>query len=312
MTLALAGLAILRISYHLSYLADDPFAVATFSDGRQYELAARDILDHPPLGSRPFYLQGLYAFFMAGPMAIRPWVGLALLAQLVVAAGALVAFFAAVRSWLGRRQAALATIVLMAYPMLAFYENKFLTAELAVATSVAVLWALGRAQRNPSPARFVVVGAAVGLLILARPNAVVAVPFVGWAIAGALPGDEASRRRRWALGAAAAGLLLALAPMAGRNLAVTGRPTVFPAHGGGTSFYIGNNAHARGVWNDAGGLLTGDVARERAELVDALGIPPGSKPTSRRRSGRRCTVAVWTRSWPTPGAGCGSSCARPG
>src|SRR5690606_31378564 len=46
---------------------------------------------------------------------------------------------------------------------------------------------------------------------------------------------------------------------------------------GGTSFYIGNNRHARGVWNTAGGLLTGDVSRERDELLDELNIPRGTK-----------------------------------
>ena len=51
-----------------------PFSLATFSDGRLYEDSARDLLDHPPWGTRPFYLQGLYAAQLALPMAIRPWI----------------------------------------------------------------------------------------------------------------------------------------------------------------------------------------------------------------------------------------------
>ncbi|MBC8072852.1 MAG: hypothetical protein IAG13_31310, partial [Deltaproteobacteria bacterium] len=75
-----------------------------------------------------------------------------------------------------------------------------------------------------------------------------------------------SRARRWTmLLAFAAGIAAALAPMALRNLEVTDTATVFPAHGGGTSFYIGNNAKARGVWNPAG-VFTGDVTHERDEL----------------------------------------------
>ena len=68
----LGALVAYRIVYHCVYLRDVPFALATFSDGRQYEMAALDILAHPPLGSAPFYLQCFYAYFMALPMAIEP------------------------------------------------------------------------------------------------------------------------------------------------------------------------------------------------------------------------------------------------
>ncbi|MBV1857982.1 MAG: tetratricopeptide repeat protein, partial [Nannocystaceae bacterium] len=106
--------------------------------------------------------------------------------------------------------------------------------------------------------------------ILGRPNFALLVPVL--AVGGWRAADDRARR----LGAFAAGVVLALLPMAGRNAAVTGRPTVLPGHGGGTSFYIGNNTHARGVWNDAGGLLSGDVSREREELRATLAVPAGS------------------------------------
>jgi hypothetical protein len=74
--------------------------------------------------------------------------------------------------------------------------------------------------------------------------------------------------------------------MAVRNTVVTGRPTIMPAHGGGTSFYIGNNQHARGVWNTAGGLLSGEVVRERQELAARLSVPPGSEAEQSAAIGR--------------------------
>jgi tetratricopeptide (TPR) repeat protein len=57
-----------------------------------------------------------------------------------------------------------------------------------------------------------------------------------------------------------------------RNLVVTGSPTVFPSHGGGIPFFIGNNPHANGRWNDAGGLLGRQVSLERDELAEKLGL----------------------------------------
>jgi hypothetical protein len=60
--------------------------------------------------------------------------------------------------------------------------------------------------------------------------------------------------------------------MSVRNLVVTGSPTVFPSHGGGIPFFIGNNPHANGRWNDAGGLLGRSVSLERDELAEKLGF----------------------------------------
>jgi 4-amino-4-deoxy-L-arabinose transferase-like glycosyltransferase len=282
MQLVLGALVAYRLIYHSIYVRDVPFALATFSDGRQYELAALDILAAAPLGTEPFYLQGLYAYFMALPMMLAPWVSLAILLQLVVAGLASWGFFRATAWWLGRPRAAWSTAVLLAYPALAFYENKVLTAALAVATSVLVLLTVARAQARPGIGRIAVVGFALGLAVLARPNALVAVPFVLWAIVLISQPGAPSRPR--AIAAVGVGLLLSLGPMAMRNAVVTGSPTVLPAHGGGTSFYIGNNRHARGVWNDAGGLMSGEVAHERVELAARLGID--------ERSGGREAAAI--------------------
>ena len=267
----LVALALLRVLYHANYLAEVPFALATFSDGRQYELAARDLLAHPPLGSRPFYLQGLYAYQMALPMALRGWVSFALLFQLLLCGLTHAWFFRAIGRWRGRRAAAWATATLLAFPMVAFYENKFLTASLAITASVGVLAAAIGVQRRPDPRRWGLLGVAVGVAVLARPNFVLLVPVLAWACWRPVSA-------RWGrVGSFALGLALVLGPMAVRNQVVTGRATVFPAHGGGTSFYIGNNAEARGVWNDARGLLTGDVSKERDELRAALGVASGSE-----------------------------------
>ena len=284
MQLSLAALVAYRIVYHSIYVRDVPFALATFSDGRQYEVAALDILAAPPLGTQPFYLQGVYAYFMAIPMSIKPWVSLAILLQLVLAGLASWGFFRATAYWLGRRRAGWSTLVFLAYPGLAFYENKLLTGALAVATCVLVLWAVARAQARPSFGRVAVIGCALGLAVLIRPNMVVAVPFVVWAVlCMSRPGAPARARRVAAVGL---GLALMLTPMALRNAIVTGSATVFPSHGGGTSFYIGNNRHARGVWNDAGGLLSGEVTHERSELVDRLGIAESSAAAESAAVGR--------------------------
>lgn len=276
-------LVVQRVAYHGAYLGDDPFALATFSDGRLYERAAVDIHEAPPLGTAPFYLQGVYAYILALGMVARPGPAMGLLVQLVLVGLGLWAFYRAVRRVHGSSVGTACTVLLLAFPGLAFYENKYLTAALAEVSLCLMLGATAWLVGTRKTAAAVAFGAATGLAILARGNMLLGLPFFAWAVLVVAP--RGSGRRRLVL-AAAGGLVLALAPMAVRNATVTGRATVFPAHGGGTSFYIGNNRHARGVWNDAGGLLSGDVGRERDELVERLGVAPGTEAEQAAAIGR--------------------------
>ncbi len=266
----LLGLFAYKLAYHSLYLRDNAFALATFSDARLYEEAARDILARPPLGSRPFYLQGLYAYFMALGMALWPILASALLLQLAVAGLSFLLFLRAARDAFGPVAGALSTAVLLAHPTLTFYENKYLSAELGVVCNVAVLFTFALYARAPGRCRALGLGAASALSLLARPNMVLALPATLWAMV--LVSRSRGRARARELATFALGVLLTVAPMALRNQLVTGRPDLFPIHGGGTSFYIGNNPHATGLWNSAGGLFSGQVGVERWELEEKLGI----------------------------------------
>lgn len=284
LALVLLALVLLRVGYHCAYLVEVPFSLATFSDGRLYEQSALDLLDHPPWGTAPFYLQGLYAYQLALPMLIRPWISLGLLLQLVLAGLALLGLLRVAAPLVGRRDAALGLALLLLYPGLAFYENKYLTASLAVVTMVLMLLALARLQRRPGALASALLGAAFGLAILARGNMLLALP--GVAVAAVLAWAPSGRPRAQALLWLGLGLALGLGPMALRNAIVTGHPSIMPVHGGGTSFYIGNNQHARGVWNTAGGLLSGEVVRERQELAARLGVPDGPEAEQAAAIGR--------------------------
>jgi hypothetical protein len=268
--IVIALLVAKRIAYHLIYIVRDPFALATFSDGQIYELAARDILAHPPFGSQPFYLQGLYAYVLALPMTIAPQVVMGLVLQLVLAAGALWLFHRTAKAELGVVAGMLSTIVLLAYPELAFYENKYLSVSFGITCNVFALWAACRALRDGRRRMLLLAGFAGGISTLGRPNMLLALPFMFAALIVA-----ARARKQTARGVLlgfAAGVALALAPMALRNLAVIGSPDVFPSHAGAIPFYIGNNPHANGRWNTAGGLVTGQVGLERTELARQLGV----------------------------------------
>ncbi len=292
-----------RLAYHATYLGEVPFALGTFSDGAVYEAAAVDIVEHPPLGTQAFYLQGAYAYLLALGMVVRAWVTLGLLVQLALAAVALaIAHRGFVRLW-GRQTGRVTTISLLACPALAFYENKFLSASFGVACNLFAFAALvalmfsaqvgRRGQAGPAGSwwRAGLFGVVSGLAILARPNMLLALPFSALALL-ALTIDpdrdrdrivERVRRALPSLVGFALGVVLALAPMALRNQIVTGYPDIQPIHGGGTSFYIGNNPKAKGLWNDAG-MLSARLGTERAELAEQLTIDASLDDRSQARA----------------------------
>jgi hypothetical protein len=265
-----------RLLYHARYLLLSPFAQVTLADGQVYEDAARDLLAHPPFGSKPFFLQGLYAYVLAAGMAVveQPIAGLYV--QLVLVGLGLYATYRALRAAFGVVAGRSALALLLAYPMLAFYENKYLSSALGIACNGFALWGFVRLQQTGRARDAALFGGALGLSLLGRPNMLLAIPFalaavVVWARAR----DAAPQARRGPAQlvlATALGLGLALLPMAVRNAVVVGAPEVFPSHGGGIPFFIGNNPRSQGLWNSGGGLLTGQVAFERAELAQKLGL----------------------------------------
>lgn len=268
-----------RALYHVRYLACSPFARVTFSDGQVYEDAARDILAHPPLGSAPLFLQGAYAYLVALGLWPRGVLGDALFLQLCVCALALYAFARSAHAFFGMRGALVCAIALLSNTALAFYENKYLSAALGIASDIAVVAAYSGARTRPSAARAALLGACSGLSILARPNLLLALPFTGWALWHTAPDRRGARRL---LACAAIGCSLSLAPLATRNLLVIGRASVFPSHGGGIPFYIGNHPGANGLWNNAGGLISGQVLLEREELAERLALDPKAPDIDQR------------------------------
>ena len=266
-------LALQRIIYHHAYLHYDPFAHATFSDGQIYEDAARDLLAHPPLGSKPFFLQGAYAYLLAAGLSIRGVLSDALLLQLGLAALACYCIYYASLRIFDKYDALLSCAIYLAYAGLPFYENKYLSAQLGVTANACVLACFAYLWHARSHTAALLLGLSSGLSILARANLVLALPFSLYAL-WQLAAERGSQKQLQLCAAAALGLTLSLVPMATRNLIVTGSSSVLPSHAGGIPFYIGNHARATGLWNDAGGLLSGQVSQERTELAARLGLDP--------------------------------------
>jgi len=232
------------------------------------------------LGPEPYFVSPLYIYFLALlRRAFSPSLLLPKLVQVLLGAAAtgLVGVTArrlfaspvasAVAAWL----TALAGVVV-------FHEVVLLQSSLDPFLTALALYALVRAAQAQKIRDYALAGAAFGLLVANRPNALVA------AAASALAVAALGRTRRSLLQAVAlaAGLLLSLAPFALRNRLVAGEWILVSSHGG-LNFYIGNNPDADGTYHSLPGItpaIEGQASDARRLAEKARGRPLSASEVS--------------------------------
>jgi tetratricopeptide (TPR) repeat protein len=229
-------------------------------DSQAYvELARRVAGGDLALGSEPFFVAPLYAYVLGLLLAVSG--GSLLFAKIVQAAlgTAAVGLIAATASrWQGARAAWMAGALAAVTGLFTFHEAVILQAALDPFLTALALFLLARALPEAAPTRLAVAGAAFGLFALNRPNALGAAAVVAIALIA-----RRGTTRRWAQGTAfAAGVALAIAPAALRNLAVSGEPVLVSSHGG-LNFYIGNNAQADGTYHAVPGITPNIAGQAR-------------------------------------------------
>lgn len=259
-----------------------------------HEPLARELLSDPALYRRwasalaageafrpgePYWLPPLYPHLLA--LAFRAGLGVlgALVLQLAAGVGTTALAVALCDRTVGRRAALLAGAAWTLYAPVVFFETRLLPVNAALPLCAGALLVLcGRSA--PSPARSLASGALCGLAALARPNLLLAGPFLAAALA--------RRRGARAAGALLLGVALGVLPAALRNRAECGEWIPVTANGG-INFWFGNNARAHGTFH-APGPEWGSIEDQRAV---ALAI-------ARRELGRDVVTdgaasAFWTR-----------------
>lgn len=221
----------------------------------------------------------LYVYALAGILAVSggatPSVILA--ARVVQAALGVLAVWLTMRTaraWFGEGAGLAAGVLLAAAGVVTFHEIVILQSALDPVLMAVLVWTLGHAARRDAWHWWMGAGAATGLLVLNRPNAlIVAAGYAAILLARAL-----WRRRDLpavAFASFVVAVLLALAPVLMRNLAVTGRPTLVSSHGG-LNLYIGNRAGADGTYEAPPGItpsIAGQARDARVVAEAATGHP---------------------------------------
>ncbi|MGH9366510.1 MAG: glycosyltransferase family 39 protein, partial [Thermoanaerobaculia bacterium] len=244
------------------------------------------------LGSEPYFLAPLYAYFLGLVFAFSGGSLLAARAvQVVLGTMAVGLVYATTCRWFEGRSRLSAALLLAGAGIVSFYEVTLLQASLDPFLTALALFLLARALPEGGPRRFGAAGLGLGLLALNRPNALVFAPVLVVLLL-------LSRGRGWVRTAAfVAGIGLALAPTTVRNWAVSGQPVLISSHGG-LNFYIGNRAGADGTYRRIPGI-TPDIAGQAGDAQRVAEAARGRSLTAGEVSAYFLGLAAeWMRAHP--------------
>lgn len=251
------GALVLRLVYLLE-MSGGPYFVVPQLDELNFDLLARRIAFEGYLAGGEVFPRGpLYPCFLA---LIYKVFGhdffLPRLAQALLGAANAVLVLRIGRRVFGPGPALLAGIGAALSPTLLFFDGELLITTLGLTTNLAALllllrWAQGDARG--AAARLAVAGLALGLAALARPNVLLAAPFLacwaGWIAWRAADTSTRARRALLAMALYTAATCAAIAPATLRNAIAAGEPVLI-SHQAGINFYIGNHLDASG-WQAA-------------------------------------------------------------
>lgn len=284
----LVAAALLRLA-HWWTLRDAPFVGQPILDSAEYDRWARQIAGGDWRGEGAFFQAPFYPYLIATIYVVAgPRLSAVYLLQIAVAVGAVWALWRCGLRLAGWQVGLAAAALAASCGVLVFHDVLLLKESLATSAMAFLLLAVVEARQPAARAAWwLVAGVAFGVLVELRENALLLLPLL--LVLPWLPAKDAARWRDESLSAdettspraqlvqshvrrglvacalLVAGLLLLLAPIAVRNVAMTGEP-LLTSFQGGVNFWIGNNPDADGTYRP---LVAGRQVpeRERAEAV---------------------------------------------
>jgi Flp pilus assembly protein TadD/4-amino-4-deoxy-L-arabinose transferase-like glycosyltransferase len=237
-------------------------------DTTAYAGLARRILNGDlGLGPGLYFVSPLYAYFLAAVLYATDSFTAARVVQVGLGTASVACLWATAREWFGRRAAAIAAGLAAATALFTFYEVLILQASIDAFLTSAALLALTRGLIRQSPRMLGIAGLVFGIASLNRPNMMIAATGVTVVMLAA---------RRWRPAALlAAGVAIGLAPVAVRNVVVSGQWSLVSSHGG-LNFLIGNGEGATGFYRALPGItpnIAGQQRDARRVASRALGRP---------------------------------------
>jgi tetratricopeptide (TPR) repeat protein len=255
----LVGLFVLALVVRGIYLVEisrSPFFRTLVGDAAFYDAWAVDI-QHDWLGKEVFYQAPLYPYFLAGIYRLAGHsTPVVRVVQIVLGAGACVLLAVGGRSFVSRRAAWIAGLLLALYAPALFFDGLVQKPSLDLFFVTVLVLLLGRIQDAAGGrGTAFAAGVVLGCLSLTRENALVLIPamaaWLAW-IARTLDAPPGAGRVPRLSGMRLVvpmllGSSLILAPVALRNYRV-GHDLVLTTSQFGANFYVGNNEAADGLY----------------------------------------------------------------
>lgn len=243
----IAALAVaVRIIYLLE-LSRSPEAMVPMVDEKWHWLWANEIVHSSFWGTGAYFRAPLYPYFLA----LLSWItGGSVLAskmlQVIVCAGTAWFVYSLAEKLFNRRVGIVAGTVYALYGTLVMYETMFLIPAIFLFFCVWALYRLVAYRQDSRWKTWLLTGIILGLATISRPNILIVLPFLMLWLYFQTDNDRSylKRARRPAL--MLAGVLICIAPVTIRNLAVTGDFIAMSSQGG-INLYLGNNPEADGL-----------------------------------------------------------------
>ncbi|MFO7675560.1 MAG: glycosyltransferase family 39 protein [bacterium] len=211
-------------------------------DAWYYHLQALDIVNRSFIGTEVFFLRPLYPYLLAAAYALfGPSLLAVQLFQALLGAGSCLLLYAFARRLFGQPAGLVASSGFALTGVLVFYTGTLLYVEVTVFLSLLVAWLVVAGPDRWW--RWLLAGAAFGLLVISRPEFLLLLPVTLFPLARA-----GIRTRSLTLFTLLALAVVATVPV--RNFAVSRDLVLFTAHAG-INFYYGNNPAADGTWQPA-------------------------------------------------------------
>lgn len=245
--LLVALLAFLVRLIYLIELSSRPGFTAPIIDELWHWEWAQQIISGSFWGEEAFFRAPLYPYFLAMLAKITGssifWTKFL---QTILCGGTAVLLFKLTEHIFNRPVAIIAGFFYAFYGTLVFYETMFLIPVLFLFLTVWAMYRLVVYCDSPSWRTWIFTGLLFGLAAVARPNVLAVIPFLMVWLFWRRSAPEKTLPRWHSPALLLAGVIIAIAPVTIRNLAVTGKFTLISSQGG-INLYLGNNPAASGL-----------------------------------------------------------------
>jgi len=261
---------------HLLLVSGTDLVKIPIIDSAFYHHWATLIAQGHVVGKQTFFMSPLYAYLMGLVYAVfgaAPWAVMAL--QGILGTATVWMVFRISARLAGRTAALIAAGSAAVYAPFIFYDSTLLTSELILFLSALILNFTCDALERDRPSDLWKLGVAIGLSALARPMALIFLPFLALLLL-------VRRKNLWLkkAGLVVLAAFLVLLPVLIRNLIVGGEATLTTSSGG-MNFYVGNNPNATGLYWEAPFISSVEPWNEDEEYRRQASEEAGKELTTR-------------------------------